>query len=165
MKERCTNPKHIAYEYYGGKGVKVCNSWRVDYKNFHYWAHKNGYSEGLSIDRIDVTGDYSAENCRWVTKSENTTEMLERHYSKGTGAFSPESIEKLTEINRENLGAKFEMFLDGTLVSEYRCLLECAQYIVILKGLSTEPKQVKKNISACLNGKRNKCQGFTFRRK
>lgn len=99
-----------------------------------------------------------------MSKSENTQEMLNRRYLNKTGQFSELSIGKITEVNRDELGAKFEMILDGVVISEYRCLIECAQYIVKLKGLKTEPVQIKKNISACLNGKRNKCHGFTFKR-
>lgn len=163
MKDRCYGENNISYPYYGGKGINVCREW-MNYGVFKEWALDNGYLEGLSIDRIDVDDDYKPSNCRWVTKAENNIEMLERHYSKGTGAFSPEAIEKLTEINRSNLGAKFEMLLDGVLISEYRCLLECAEYIVNVKGLKTEPAQIKKNVSACINGKRKKCHGYEFRR-
>lgn len=164
MKDRCYGENNISYPNYGGKGIRVCRQWRNSYSNFKEWALLNGYVEGLSIDRVNVSGNYEPSNCRWVTKADNNIEMLERHYSLGTGAFSDESIKRLTEINRDGLGAKFEMILDGNVVSEYRCLIECAEYIVNLKSLKTDPFQIKKNISACLNGKRNKCHGFTFRR-
>lgn len=65
MRYRCNNSNSDFYENYGGKGVKVCEEWG-DFVVFYKWATTNGYAEGLSIDRIDVDGDYEPSNCRWV---------------------------------------------------------------------------------------------------
>ena len=65
MVQRCTYPKHKNYAQYGGKGVKICDEW-LEYSAFEQWAKNNGYSDTLSIDRINVDGDYSPTNCRWV---------------------------------------------------------------------------------------------------
>lgn len=70
MKRRCYNPNCDPYKYYGGKGVKVCDEW-LEYEGFKSWALANGYSDNLTIDRIDSNGDYEPENCQWVTMSEN----------------------------------------------------------------------------------------------
>ena len=70
MKRRCNNKNAWAYKYYGAKGVRVCDEWQQDYSAFKKWAEESGYNEGLTIDRVDVNGDYSPSNCRWVTMKE-----------------------------------------------------------------------------------------------
>lgn len=71
MIARCENPKHISYRSYGKIGIKVCSKWRRDFKSFATWSVNNGYSNELILDRIDSDGDYSPENCRWITRTEN----------------------------------------------------------------------------------------------
>lgn len=68
MLQRCENPNNTAYRNYGGRGITVCNEWH-DYLTFKEWSLANGYDESLSLDRINVDGNYEPDNCRWTTFS------------------------------------------------------------------------------------------------
>lgn len=71
MRKRCDNQSFKQFKDYGGKGVKVCDSW-LDFQAFKKWALLNGYTEIMTIDRVDSSGNYEPSNCEWVTKGENS---------------------------------------------------------------------------------------------
>lgn len=67
MRRRCRNENSKDYIHYGGRGIKVCSEWDKDFTCFKNWALSNGYSEELTIDRINVDGNYEPNNCRWTS--------------------------------------------------------------------------------------------------
>ena len=72
MRSRCSNIKGREYKRYCGRGICVCEEWE-DFPTFSRWALNNGYSNGLTIDRINNDGNYAPENCRWVTRGVNAS--------------------------------------------------------------------------------------------
>jgi hypothetical protein len=66
MRERCYNPNHTSYPKYGARGIKVCERWNGNFRNF--LADMGERPEGMTLDRVDGEKDYSPENCRWADK-------------------------------------------------------------------------------------------------
>lgn len=100
MKQRCYNENCFDYHNYGERGIEVCDQWLSDYASFRDWSIKNGYERGLSIDRVDVNGNYSPDNCRWVgcfEQSNNRRNNVRYNYEGEMLTLS--EISKLTGIS------------------------------------------------------------------
>lgn len=69
MKNRCYNTNARNYKDYGGRGITICEEWKDDFKTFYDWATNNGWKSKLTIDRIDVNGNYEPSNCRFENKT------------------------------------------------------------------------------------------------
>lgn len=72
MKSRVTNSNTAHYANYGGRGIIICKEWQYSFPVFKEWAINNGYKDTLTIDRINVNGNYEPENCRWITMKEQS---------------------------------------------------------------------------------------------
>jgi len=86
MLKRCTNPNHKHYKHYGGRGISVCDRWKISFNNFLADMGERPSKE-YSLDRIDVDGNYSPDTCRWATNIEqqrNTTANINITYNGAT---------------------------------------------------------------------------------
>ena len=84
MRQRCVNPKASSYEMYGGSGISVCSEWAT-FKPFAKWAIENGYTDELTIDRIDPNGNYEPSNCRWATYTQQSQSTKLIHKTNTSG--------------------------------------------------------------------------------
>ena len=125
MKSRCYLPTFSRYQYYGGKGIKMCQEWLSDFNNFYNWAMENGYRDDLTIDRIDINKDYCPENCRWVDMVVQNNNTRKNHYIEYNGEIKSVAewakiynIHRCVLNNRLRRGWTFEKSI-GTKVRSY----------------------------------------------
>lgn len=85
MKDRCYNQNATEYDQYGGRGIRVCDEWFNDYTSFKRWSLDNGFRKELSIDRINVNGNYEPKNCRWATTKEQAENRQNNHIVRYNG--------------------------------------------------------------------------------
>lgn len=97
IKTRCYgNPNRYGYNDYGGRGIKMCSEWKNNFLPFREWALNNGYDETAkkgkcTIDRIDVNGDYSPENCRFISIKEQMNNRRKTTFITYKGQTKPMS--------------------------------------------------------------------------
>lgn len=103
MKRRCYDNRADSYKNYGQRGIKVCDEW-MEFENFEKWANLSGYSNDLSLDRIDNDGNYEPSNCRWAddeTQRNNTRRNA--YYTYNGETFSLAQWSRRTGISRDAL--------------------------------------------------------------
>lgn len=97
IRGRCYNPNNKDYKDYGGRGITICEEWNnrekvpnednatKGYLAFKKWALSHGYSDNLTIDRIDTNKGYSPDNCRWVTNKVQQNNKRNNRYITYSG--------------------------------------------------------------------------------
>jgi hypothetical protein len=112
MKTRCYNASPHNFPYYQGKGIKICKEWLDDIKAFVLWGLSTGWKKGLSIDRIDSNKDYSADNCQWMTVSDNSKKRI-KEYGFSFPIKKKLSIDQVSEVN-----AKLKSGMNGMAIAK-----------------------------------------------
>ena len=108
MKRRCFNKNVAYYEDYGGRGITVCDEW-IDYIPFKEWALSTGYEEGLTIERIDVNGNYCPENCKWISLSEQNKNKRNSVRIEYNGqSYSIKEIAEITGLKERTVRGRYE---------------------------------------------------------
>lgn len=118
MINRTSNKKNKDYKNYGGRGITVCEEWK-DYLAFKKWALENGYSDTLTLDRIDNDKGYYPGNCRWAdeeTQNNNKQQSRKLEYKgeiKSVEQWAKEyNINRGTLVNRLNKGMSIKEALE-----------------------------------------------------
>ena len=113
MKRRCSEKDKLHYSRYYGRGIRVCKEWQ-SFDNFWEWAKNNGYSDDLTIDRIDNNRGYSPDNCRWTTtyvQARNKRTNVNITYRGETHCLADWA--KIFNIDSRTLGHRFRMGYQG----------------------------------------------------
>lgn len=112
MIKRCYKPNNGSYSHYGGRGIGICDEWRdkeKGFQTFYAWAIANGYQEDRSIDRIDVNGDYSPNNCRWANAKTQANNRTNTAHIKHNGVFhTPAEWSEITGIERQVILSRYK---------------------------------------------------------
>jgi len=108
MMNRCNNKNNRSYKKYGGRGIVVCEEWHK-YINFRDWSLSHGYNDNLSIDRIDVNGNYCPENCRWATtKQQANNRRNTRYFTYNNETHTISEWAEILNINPEALQTRIK---------------------------------------------------------
>ena len=106
MRSRCYDEKNKEYKNYGGRGIAVCEEWMRDFGAFQRWALNSGYTDELTIDRIDVNKEYSPDNCRWATRKEQGQNKRVCYLTFNGETRTRKEWSEITGISSENIASR-----------------------------------------------------------
>lgn len=108
MRQRCYNVNNKDYYNYGARDIQVCQEWIKDFKAFYEWANKNGYESNLTLERVDVNGNYEPDNCRWATIEEQANNKRNTIYIEINGeALTITDVVKAYNISRATIEMRY----------------------------------------------------------
>lgn len=116
MKSRCENKNNPSYKNYGGRGIKVCEEWK-DFLTFQKWAFNNGYEKKLTIERVDVNGNYEPNNCVFANRTVQNRNTTRTYNING---YTASQISELVGLSRSTISK----WLREGIVESYEDILE-----------------------------------------
>lgn len=125
MISRCYYTKDMSYRAYGGRGITVCDEWKSSFETFYNWAVSHGYSDTLTIDRINVNGNYEPNNCRWVDMiSQANNRRTNRYFMINGENLTISQIARKFNLNPNTLRTKIRNGATKKEIEEMCNLLE-----------------------------------------
>ena len=105
--KRCYSPNSDRYKNYGARGITICDEWKNDYSNFYKWAYNNGYNDNLTIERIDINGNYEPSNCTWISiKDQAKNRTSNKWVYLDDVKYSPSELERIYKISVNTIYAR-----------------------------------------------------------
>lgn len=118
MMDRCYRQNASNYSNYGGRGITVCEEWH-NIENFEKWVSESNYRKGLTIERINVDGNYEPSNCKWATKKEQGNNRRNTVYVEYNGeCHTISEWADITGINRSTLNNRYYRGVRGEKLFE-----------------------------------------------
>jgi hypothetical protein len=165
MRQRCLNPNDKEFKNYGGRGIKVCPQW-LNFIVFAKWAKESGYKDGLTLERIDVNGDYCPENCTWATLKQQMNNKRNNVIIKTESGFMT-----LAEFSRKRglsystvqMRLRRGIDLNKPLNYDHRQVIrDDGKVYATIAQAAKENGVVESRIRAVCNGERKRTAGHAF---
>lgn len=176
MKARCHYLNDPKYYVYGARGIILCDSWRQDFAIFLEWALNNGYKDGLTIERIDVNGNYEPSNCTWISmpdqgkNKQNSTYITFNGEKDVIGNWATRTgIPRATLLARVKKGCSIERIFDpvGSFYTKKVLILDKnSNPLMIVESVTMAAKVSKSHlsgVSAVLTGVYKQWHGLIFK--
>ena len=148
MIKRCYQSRNSAYSRYGARGIEICDAWLEDFRAFYSWVIEQGWTLGITIDRIDNDGPYAPENCQLLSRAKNALKMQNEHERAFFIAGQQVNINELSKNSRvsadlckkllSNCYSQADVFAYGQLELHQKNAV--SRYIYVLKDMGPKPE-------------------------